>query len=210
MKRNAALRQPCLSGALLFLILVITAGCGQGEVAQSTESGLRTGTATGERLLADAPRGWKEVFSSNNPGLRMVEFIPEDQNNASWQHKITVESFSAKPLPDPIEFLKGLSVDQSGTCDGFESFSTFSGFENGYPTTVRLMVCKRSDIINQSQVTMLKAIQGDENFYMISRAQRGPPLADDTPALTEDEIAGWTLYLKAISVCDDSAEHPCP
>ena len=72
------------------------------------------------------------------------------------------------------------------------------------------MVCKRSDIINQSQVTMLKAIQGEENFYVITRAQLGPPLADDTAALSDEEIAGWSIYLKAISVCDDSAEHACP
>lgn len=199
-----------LFGILLLLSLAITAGCGQSEVTDSAQPAARTGSSTGERLLADAPSGWKEVFSSNNPGLRMVEFIPEDQTNASWQHKITFESLSGDPLPDPIEFLQGLSVDQSGTCDGFESFNTFSGLENGYPTMVRLMVCKRSDIINQSQVTMLKAIQGEENFYMITRAQRGPPLADDTAALTDEEIAGWTLYLKAISVCNDSADHPCP
>ena len=210
MKHQAARRAPSLFGLLLFFSLSITAGCGQSEVSGSVEPATPTGPSTGERLLAEAPSGWKEVFTSNNPGLRMVEFIPEDQANASWEHKITFESLSGKPLPDPIEFLKGLSADQSGTCDGFESFSTFSDFENGYPTTVRLMICKHSDIINQSQVTMLKAIQGEENFYVITRAQRGPPLADDTPALTDEEVVGWTLYLKAISVCDDSAEHPCP
>jgi hypothetical protein len=210
MKASTLLRPPSLLAGLLFLNLAIFAGCSQGKMAESAETGSTTSQSTGERLLADAPSGWKEVFNSDNPGLRMVEFIPENESNASWQHKITFESLKGKPLPDPIEFLKGLSADQSGTCEGFESFSTFSGFENGYPTTVRLMVCKRSDIINQSQVTMLKAIQGKENFYVITRAQRGPPLADDTAALTDEEMAGWALYLKAISVCDDTTEQACP
>ena len=190
--------------------LLLAIGCSDSttENGNSAAAGA-TGEAV-ERLLADAPEGWKEVFSSSNPGLRMVEFIPDDQQNASWTQKITFESLSGKPLPDPIDFLNGLSVDQRGTCEGFKSYNTFSGFENGYPTTVQLFVCRRSDIINQSQVTMLKAIQGKENFYMITRAQRGAPLAEGSKALSDEEIAGWTLYLKAISLCDDSPEHECP
>lgn len=192
----------------LMLLAVLAGGCAD---APDDTRASAAGEASGERLLAAPPQGWKEVFSTDNPGLRMVEFIPDDQNNADWRQKISFESSSGKPLPDPIEFLTGLSVDQSGACDeGFESFTTFSDFENGYPTTVRLMVCRNSAIINQSQVTMLKAIQGKDNFYVISRAQRAAPLAEDAEPLSEAEIAGWTLYLKAISLCDGSAEHPCP
>jgi hypothetical protein len=192
--------------ALVTLGLLVASGCSGADESAATAST----DASGERLLAAPPNGWKEVFSSDNQGLRMVEFIPDDQVNAAWQQKISFESSSSKPLPDPINFFEGLSVDQRGTCDGFESFAIFSGFENGYPTTLRLMVCKNSNIINQSQVTMLKAIQGKDNFYVISRAQRGSPLADDAEPLSEVEIAGWSLYLKAISLCDDSPEHPCP
>ena len=196
--------------ALLTAILMASLASGCGE-ATNTASTAERSEDSGERLLAAPPEGWKEVFSTDNPGLRMVEFIPEDQNNADWRQKISFESSGGKPLPDPIEFLTGLSADQSGTCDeGFESFTTFSGFENGFPTTVRLLVCRNSAIINQSQVTMLKAIQGKENFYVISRAQRAAPLAEDAEPLSEAEIAGWSLYLKAISLCDGSAEHPCP
>jgi hypothetical protein len=166
---------------------------------------------SGEQLLGAPPRGWKEVFSSSNPGLRMAEFIPEDQDNDSWSQKITFESLNGKPVPDPIEFLEAISVDQRGTCEGFESYSTFSGFENGYPTSIQLLICARSRIIDQSQVTMIKAIAGNDNFYTISRAQRGPALTEDTQALSETEIAGWSLYLRAITVCDTgSSEHECP
>lgn len=194
--------------ALLGMQLMLSSGCSGAN--ESSADGAGSASASDERLLAAPPSGWKEVFSSDNSGLRMVEFIPDEQNNASWQQKISFESSSGKPLPDPIDFLEGVSVDQSGTCDGFESFTTFSGFENGYPTTVRLMVCQNSTIIDQSQVTMLKAIQGKDNFYVISRAQRAPPPADDAVPLSQVEIGGWSLYLKAISLCDDSEEHPCP
>lgn len=193
------------------LLLLPLSGCNQPAdgSADSAESAERP---PGEQLLAAPPQGWKNVFSSENPGLQMAEFIPQDQDNGSWTQKITFESLKGQPVPDPIEFLQALSVDQRGTCEGFESYSTFSGFENGYPTSVQLLICARSKIIDQSQVTMIKVIQGNENFYTISRAQRGPALSEDSQALTETEVAGWSLYLRAISVCDPGQPetHACP
>ncbi|MCB1684937.1 MAG: hypothetical protein R3E82_17745 [Pseudomonadales bacterium] len=166
--------------------------------------------APGEQLLAGAPPGWKEAFASEAPGLRMAEFIPEDESIESWTRKITFESSAGAPLPDPIEFVKGISKDQEGTCEGFESFSTFSGFENGYPTSVHLLVCHHSRIIDRSQVTMLKAIQGNERFFVITRALRGPPMEEGTRVISADDIAAWSLYLRSITLCDPGrAGHPC-
>ena len=165
----------------------------------------------GERLLAAPPEGWKEAFASRAAKLRMAEYIPADESNDSWTRKITFESSSAKPLPDPLDFVSGISQDQEGTCEGFESFSTFSGLENGYPTTVHLLVCRHIQLIEKSQVTMLKAIQGAEQFYVITRAQRGPPLEEGAEAISAEVIAAWSLYLRAITVCDsERPEHPCP
>ena len=83
--------------------LLLAIGCSD-STTDSGNSAAAGGTGEAvERLLADAPEGWKEVFSSSNPGLRMVEFIPDDQQNASWTQKITFESLSGNPLPDPEE-----------------------------------------------------------------------------------------------------------
>lgn len=166
--------------------------------------------AEGEQLLAVAPPGWKEAFASNAPGLRMAEYIPEDESVERWTQKITFESSAGVPLPDPIEFVNAISKDQEGTCEGFESFSTFSGLENGYPTSVHLLVCHHSTIIEQSQVTLLKAIQGNDRFYVITRALRGPPMEADSQVISADDIAAWSLYLRAIGLCDtERAGHPC-
>jgi len=196
-----------LKFACLFACLILAAGCEQSTTGNDVKISYSIGE---ERLLAAAPQGWKEVFSRNDPELRVVEFVPEDQQNEKWSDKITFESLKGDPLPDPIEFQDGLILEQRENCENFNSYSTFSGIENGYPTTVQLFICKRSELIKQSQVTMLKAIQGDEHFYVISLAQRGAPLADDAKAMSDEEIAGWSLYLRGISVCDDTPEHPCP
>jgi hypothetical protein len=193
--------------ACLFAGLILAAGCEESTTGNDVKKSYDIGE---ERLLAAAPKGWKEVFSRSSPELRIMEFIPEDQQNERWSEKITFESLQSNPLPDPIEFQDGLILEQRESCENFNSYSTFSGIENGYPTTVQLLVCKRSEIINQSQVTMLKAIQGNEHFYVISLAQRSAPLADDAKAMSDEEIAAWSLYLRSISVCDDTPEHRCP
>ena len=167
----------------------------------------------GEQLLADVPGGWRQILSIDRPGLRMAEFVPETSADSSedWTEKISFESLAGRPLPDPIEFVNALSEDQEGTCEGFQAFSTFSGLENGYPTTVHLLLCRRSKLVDKSQVTMIKVIQGNDYFYVVSRSRRGPALAEDASPITETEVAGWTLYLRAISACNTTDEnHPCP
>ena len=166
--------------------------------------------ATGEQLLASAPEGWKQVYGTSAPGLRLAEYIPDEDSEDNWREKISFESLRGDPLPDPIDFVNGISTDQEGTCNGFESYSTFTGHENGYPTAVQFLVCSRSKLLDRSQVTMIKAIQGNDFFYVISRALRQAPLAPGAQALTEETVAAWSLYLRAISLCDPGRpEHPC-
>ena len=190
----------------------LSACTGENEAAATSEAASPT-PADGEVLLAAPPEGWQQVLSIDRPGLRMVEFVPEEEvgSGENWRRKISFESLAGNPLPDPIDVVTGLSADQEGTCGGFEAFSTFSGLENGYPTTVHLMVCHRNKLSDKSQVTMVKVIQGNEHFYVITRSERGPPLAEGAQPISEEAIAGWSLYLKAITVCDaGEAEHPCP
>ncbi len=166
--------------------------------------------ASGERLLAEPPEGWKQVFRTDKPDIRLVEYIPEDQHNASWSSKVSFESLAGNPQ-DPIDFVNGISADQANTCDGFEATPTFAGLENGYPTTVQFLECANSRLIERSQVTMIKAIQGNDYFYVITRAHRGAPLESGEKSLSNAEIAEWSMYLRAISLCDDrDPEHACP
>jgi hypothetical protein len=199
-----------LQACSVVLLALAAAACSEGSVPPPARDAAQG--ESGEQLLAAPPGGFKEVFSSDNPGLRMVEYIPRDETRDSWQQKVTFEALSGEPLPDPIEFMNALAADQAGACaEGFSEYTTFSGLENGYPTSVHLMVCRRNRVFEQSQITMLKAIQGNESFYVITRAQRAAPLAEGASPLSEAAMGGWALYLKAISLCDGSrAEHPCP
>jgi len=200
--------------ALAFAALL--AACHRDGAAQSAPSTAAETPAPDtdtEHLLAAAPDGWRQVFRSNRGDERMVEFVPADSAPGDgWTEKVAFESFGGAPLPDPNELLEGIAKDQKKTCDKFAEHDTFDGNENGYPTSVKMMICYDNPVTSKGQVTLVKSIRGDERFYVITRAARTEPIASDkdTP-LPPKQMAEWSLYLRAISVCDPKrADHPCP
>jgi hypothetical protein len=172
----------------------------------------------GELLLASPPAGWVEAASMQTPALRMAEYGPRDSvmpggplMGAADVERVTFEAQSGQPLPDPIDFVLGVSRDLATRCDPFYDVNVSSGHENGYPTSVRLMICAEFSDSPQGQVVMTKAIQGNDLFYVITRRRLTAPIAEGAPPLTAQEMAEWTTYLKGIGVCDTrSSEHPCP
>jgi hypothetical protein len=166
----------------------------------------------GEQLLAEPPSHWQQSFRSDAGGIRLVEYLPPDTDPGNWTDKISFESFIGDPLPDPVDLMTSIEADQRSACEGFEVHQTFSGSENGYPTAVSLFVCYLNKLAKQGQVTMVKTIKGDENFYVVTRARRVAPIQRDAEAgMPPQAIAEWSLYLRAISVCNPTdAAHPCP
>lgn len=167
-----------------------------------------------EHLLAQAPAGWRQSFHTEGPGIRMVEYVPPDTEPNEWTDKLSFESFTDAPLPDPIELLKSIADDQRKTCDRFSDHDTFSGVENDYPTSVRLFICHTNPLTKKGQLTLVKTIKGDSHFYVITRARRVPPIDSDAKAPEPEvakAVAEWSLYLRAISACNDTdPRHPCP
>jgi hypothetical protein len=166
----------------------------------------------GEHLLAEPPADWVQSFHTDTPGMRMVEYVPQGDDPADWTDKVSFESFTGNPLPKPDELLTSIADDQRKGCDNFESHATYSGDENGYPTAVRLFVCDRSKLTQKGQLTLLKTIRGDAEFYVIMRARRVAPIAkDDAWPIPKELMAEWSLYLHAIGLCNgDDPAHPCP
>ena len=208
--------RPC---ALALLWLGAAIGCSDptsnGEVAQAEDGSLPEGETvkepmTGEQLLAQPPEGWQQGFATKTPSLRLVEFLPAENSAEDWVEKVTFESLSGDPLPDPIDFVTGIAADQSDTCERFEHFNIQSGLENNYPTSVRLLACSHNELTEKGQVTLIKAIQANDHFYVITRSKRVPPIAEGAQPISEAEMATWAAYMRAITVCDtNSAQHPC-
>ncbi|MFV2091164.1 MAG: hypothetical protein ACC642_10925, partial [Pseudomonadales bacterium] len=165
----------------------------------------------GEQLLAQPPGGWRQTFATTTRTLRMSQFVPENEDEEHLTHKISFESMASQPLPYPIEFIDLISGDKERACTDFEGFGTFSGFENGYPTSVHLLICPKNKETKKSEVSMIKVIRGNDYFYTITSARQGAPLDKGVAPLSETVVAAWSIYLRSIGVCDTTRpEHPCP
>jgi hypothetical protein len=207
----------CTTLLLVIMVIACTDNHGEKSAAEASAAAapVRSGTpieASPERLLAEPPSGWLQSFRTESPGIRMVEFVPAQTNADEWTEKVSFESFSDPPLPDPIELLKSIADDQRKACKKFSDHDTFSGVENDYPTSVRLFVCRLNPLNNQGQLTLVKTIRGDTHFYVITRAKRVPPIESDSDMpIPPETMAEWSVYLRAITVCNDTdARHPCP
>lgn len=165
---------------------------------------------TGEVLIAEPPEGWLETGAMQTPAMRMAEYGPREREDGNLE-RITFESQTGQPLPDPIQFVLAVSRDLAVRCKEFQDINISSGLENGYPTSVRLMICPEFKDAPNGQVVMAKAIQGNEQFYVITRRLRTPPLPESGQPLTAQEMAEWTTHLRGIELCDTrEASHPCP
>lgn len=211
----------------LWLLLALAGGCGGAPEAEPAADGADAAAATAaaapadatstELLLASPPAGWIETAALNTPKLRMAEYGPRAPAPEGLVaptesvERVTFEAQRGDPLPDPINFVLGVSRDLSERCDPYYDVNVSSGLENGYPTSVRLMICAEFRDSPQGQVVMAKAIQGKEQFYVITRRRTTGSIDEGTQPLTAQEMAEWTTYLNRIAVCDTArVGHPCP
>ena len=205
--------RPPRHGLLITLTVAACSGAAPApEGADAANAPGDTPRAAGEQLLAQPPNGWRQIGATNLPTLRRAEFIPDSETEESWTRRITFEAMVEDPLPDPIAFVDLVTADRERACGTFERLPTFSGEENGYPTSVALLVCYHDRKTDHSEVMLMKTIRGNEAFYIITRGQRGPPIPDGEKVdIPEVEIGAWALYLRSVQLCDPGrAGHPCP
>ncbi len=176
--------------------------------------------ASTEQLLAEIPQDWIKVVDRKAGTLHIAEYYPP-QTSEEWQQKLTIEALSGSDLPDPIVFAEGLAEQQSRVCNSFSNEGVFAGFENGYPATVHIMVCRDNKRTARSLVTVLKVIKGNDALYTITRIWRFDPPVDDPQTdasdtasavvpIDQSELGAWSATLRKIKACDPALPaHPC-
>ena len=167
-----------------------------------------------EQLIGQPPPGWTEAFASNREGFRLVEYVPEG-GPEQWIEKVTFEATRVEGLPNPIDYVEMLAQDRAEGCAVFQDHYIFSGYENGYPTSVRMFACRRMKDADNGELALLKVIAGAEFQYTVRWEKRVPafdqPEKESALPLPREEIGLWSAYLRAISLCDPTSEdHPCP
>ena len=198
-----------LSPIVLLTLIVLLSSCAS-QSDNSTETP-DTKNETGERLLATAPKGWINVFQLNNSDTRLTDFIPPDQSKDDWSTKLSFEAHTTEALSlDPIDLLFSEAETDKSRCNRVIHYNIFSGLENNYQTSVRLFLCGENTFTSRGEIKLIKAIRGNDYLYSVRIVRRTPPFDVNDEAQPKEEVALWSTYLRKISLCDGSTNHPCP
>lgn len=164
--------------------------------AGSPEQAAAAGAA--ETLHLIPPNGWTLVSSSNRGDFRRAEYLRDA--GAAYRETLTAEAFPAEDQPDPLAFLDALAADEQERCAGFSRHPIFAGEERGFATVVEVHRCPQRRVNNQAAVRLLKVIQGQVQYVVLTLAKEGAATRDAkgwaTTFTTEEDMATWALYLK--------------
>ena len=209
-----------LSTFLIFALLILTAAsttaleepsAGGEPSADKQPSADKKQNQSSEQLIARAPDKWNLVYQINNNSSRLSDYVPPGETDEIWSTKLSFESFRDMVDMDPIQILLAEAANDNEHCKFIQHFSLYSGYENNYPSSVRLFFCGENTFVNKGEIKMVKAIQGDDYFYLIKMLKRVDPFEADQPEFAKEEIAVWSNYLRNITLCDTRKEdHSCP
>ncbi|WP_324900326.1 hypothetical protein [Noviherbaspirillum sp.] len=133
----------------------------------------------------------------------ITEMIPQNEALDTWTEMLTTQVFLGLKNATPQQFRDLMQKQWLASCKGGESASIAEGHENGYPFAVWIQACPANRKTGKPEKTWLKAIKGTDSFYIVQKAFRFDPSAE--------QITKWVQYLKSVQVCDTRLEgSPCP
>lgn len=193
---------------LSYIVYFLSACVSEGNISTLDS----TIESTTETLIAQAPADWQHIFELNNGDTRLSDFIPPGESEDNWTTKLSFESHTQLTDIDPIAIMMGEISKKNEICKNIDHSNLFSGLENNYPTSVRLILCGENAHTSLGEVSLTKGIQGLDYFYIIRIEKKVPIFEKGKPEFTENEIAEWSSYLKRIVLCDldETRDHACP
>lgn len=157
----------------------------------------------GENLIQTLPAGFKVDFGERKGNFQIVELVPRDESVHDWTQMVTTNIYYGGLPVSPSEYRSRFQQMWQRTCPEPGGTELDQGSDNGYPVALWLMTCARLPATGKPEITLVKAIKGNDSFYVIQRAWRHHP--DD------GEMAAARQYLDRVHVCDTRLpDRPCP
>lgn len=156
-----------------------------------------------ENLLVEVPQGFKIDFQAEQNNMVINEMVPQAESVNDWTTLITVQIFLGLTNTTPEQYQDSLTQSWFNACSDSESYPVADGTENGYDFVLWQLYCPLNPSTQKVEYTYLKAIQGNDSFYLVQVAFRHEP--------SSDEITQWMNYLRTVQVCDSRIpEQACP
>jgi hypothetical protein len=157
-----------------------------------------------ENLLVSLAEGYKVAFQDRQGNMLMTEMVPEGESVHDWTEMITSQVFlGGVPQRNPEAFSEGLVTLWTRSCQGAETQHIRKGTENGYPFAFWMQSCPKNPMTGKPENVFLKAIQGNDSFYVVQKAWKYSP--------SEEEVISWTRFMSSVRVCDSRIKgRECP
>ncbi len=159
--------------------------------AETTQTGTNL---ENENLLAELPAGFKIGYQAKQGNQTITEMVAENESVEAWTIMVTVQVYLGETNTTPAQAQATLTKSWFGACENSESHPVADGAENGYSFVLWQLYCPLNPSTQKVEYTYLKAIQGNDSFYLTQVAFRHEP--------SDDEITKWMGYLKQVQVCD--------
>lgn len=156
-----------------------------------------------ENLLTEVPAGFKIDYQAEQNNVVINEMVPESESVNDWSTMVTVQIFLGETNTTPEQYQDSMTQSWFNACDNSESYPVANGDENGYHFVLWQLYCPLNPSTQKVEYTYMKAIQGNDSFYLVQVAFRHEP--------SNDEITQWMNYFKGVQVCDSRiSDQACP
>jgi hypothetical protein len=147
-----------------------------------------------EKLLLDLPKGYKVDFRIKQGNMTMVEMVPKSETVKNWSEMVTTQIFMGLKNTMPETFQSSMQTMWSDSCQNAQFASIAQGVENSYPFSIWIQSCPYNVSTGKQEITLFKAIKGNDNFYLVQKAFKFAP--------SQEQVTNWIHYFHSVKVCD--------
>ena len=146
------------------------------------------------------PKGFKVGYQTEQNGMMMIELVPQKQTVDNWTQMVTLQTMQGAN-PGIADFRNAVFAGWQNACPKSSTLTVREGEENGYPFALWQLICESNPQTGKPEYTWMKAVQGENAFYVKQYAFRYAP--------NKAEVGNAMGHLRDLAVCDNSAKHPC-
>ncbi len=154
-----------------------------------------------EIIIQNLPKGFTIGFKQGDDKRRIIEYVKDNETVENWSQLITIQMYHhLEVLPEV--FLSKLEKQWGAGCENSPSATINPLIVNGYKAATTLMRCPLNKVTGKPEITLFKALKGQDSFYVFQKAFRFTP--------SKEQLEEAKAYLDSVVVCSKSKEHACP
>jgi len=150
--------------------------------------------AQSEDILHITPAGYSIDYLARQGNMVLIEQVPVGETVTSWSEMVTTQIFYGNKVMTPRRFHGLMQEPAAASCPGAEVSSLLESEEGGYAVGFFARHCSLNPSTGKPEKTWFKVLRGREHFYVVQKAFKFDP--------TADQIAKWQEYLRSVRICD--------